>query len=349
MPSAPATHPPQRPPARRRPGCHARLRGVLRRLGTGLLLVAAAAAGAGELVIAVSLTSLSLPLHVAADKGYFAAEGVAVRIEDCLGGQRCMRRLLDGRAQLATVSDLPVMFHSFERRDYAVIATFVTSTRDLKLVTRAGSGIARAADLTGRRVGTVKGASAQYYLDAYLLYHGIDPARVEVVGLSPEQIPGAFERREVDAVVVWEPYAWLAIRAAGGDARVLPNPRIYTQTFNLVADRRVLAEREDELVRVLRAVERAQQLIRNRPTEAQAIMKARLQLDQSFVDWAWGDLHYRLGLDQSLLSTLENEARWALREGHVQARGALPNVLDVVDSGPLRKALPEAVTVVTPR
>lgn len=313
------------------------------------LLAAAAAAGAGELVIAVSRTSLSLPLHVAADKGYFAAEGVAVRIEECLGGQRCIRRLFDGKAQLATVSDLPVMFHSFERRDYAVIATFVTSSRDLKLLARRSSGIAQAGDLAGRRVGIVKGASSQYYLDAYLLYHGIDPARVEVVGLSPEQIPGAFERRGVDAVVVWEPYAWLAIRAAGDDAHVLPNPRIYTQTFNLVADRRSLAEREDELVRVLRAVERAQQLIRTRPAEAQAIMKTRLELDQAFVDWAWGDLHYRLGLDQSLLSTLENEARWALRESHVPPRAAIPNVLDLVHPGPLRKALPGAVTAVTPK
>lgn len=310
-------------------------------LGSAALLPAVAA----ELVIAVSRGPLSLPVHVAEAQGFFVAEGVQVRTQECFSGQRCIQQVFDGKAQLATVADLPLMFHSFERADFAVLATIATSPRDSKLVARKSSGIGAADDLVGKRVGAAKGSSAHYFLDAYLLFNGVDPARVTVVPLPPEQVGAALEHRQVDAVAVFEPHAWLALRSLGPDAIVLPGPRLYTTTFNLVADRRTVATRDDELVRVLRAIERAERFIREQPRAAQAIMKARLGLDQTFVDAAWRDYDYRLSLDQSLLSTMENQARWALREGHISGRKAVPNFLNFMVPSPLRTTVPGAVTL----
>ena len=56
------------------------------------------------MTIALSHSSLALPLYVAQAKGYFQEAGVAVRSIECLGGQRCMAELLEGRA--ATGSQL---------------------------------------------------------------------------------------------------------------------------------------------------------------------------------------------------------------------------------------------------
>ena len=310
-------------------------------LGSAALLPAVAA----ELVIAVSRGPLSLPVHVAEAKGFFTAEGVQVRTQACFSGQRCIEQMFDGTAQLATVADLPLVLHSFERADFAVLATIATSPRDSKLVARKSSAIGTADDLAGKRVGAAKGSSAHYFLDAYLLFNGVDPARVAVVLLPPEQVGAALAQGQVDAVAVFEPHAWLAVRSLAADAIVLPGPRLYTTTFNLVADRRTVATREDELVRVLRAIERAERFIREQPRAAQAIVTTRLGLDQAFVDAAWKDYDYRLSLDQSLLSTMENQARWALREGHIRGRKAVPNFLDFMVPSPLRKAVPGAVTL----
>lgn len=321
-----------------------RLPAALRRALSCAALWLALPALSQELVLATSHTALSLPIYVAEAQGYFAAEGVAVRVQDCVGGQRCLRRLFDGEVQLATVSELPVMFNSFERSDFAVVATFVTSARDVKLIARRSAGIAESAQLAGKRIGTVRGASAHYFLDAYLLFHDIDPRRIELVALPPERLGTALLRQEVDAIAIWEPYGWLAQRALGADARVLPSPRIYTESFNLVVDRRTLAAREDELVKLLRALERAQRHIREQPRQAQEVLKARLGIEQAFVEATWADFDFRLALDQSLISTLEGEARWALREGHVPAGHKAPNFLHVIEPGPLRRAVPGAVT-----
>jgi len=310
-----------------------------------LVLGQGACALAAELRLAVSRTALSLPIYVAQAQGYFTAEGVSPQLAECIGGQRCLRRLLDGEADLATASDLPVMFNSFTRSDYTVVATFVTATNDVKLVARRSAGITAPAHLARKRVGTVKGASAHYFLDAFLLFHDVDPRLVQVVDMAPEQLAPAFRNRQIDAIAVWEPNAWLAVQAAGQDAIVLPSPRIYTQTFNLVASRRALGERDDDVVRVLRALARAQRFIMARPREAKDILKRRLALDEDFVAWVWQDLDYRLGLQQSLITTLEAEARWALREGHVAAGQAIPNYLRFVEPGPLRRAAPGEAAV----
>ena len=320
-----------------------RVRSIALALLGGLLPLATQAA---ELVMAVARSPLSLPVFVAEAQGYFNEEGVALRSIDCVGGQACMKLMFGGSAQLATTSDLPIMFNSFERSDYAVLATFVSATHDTKLLARSGAGIASARQLAGKRVATVARSSSHYYLDAFLLYHGVDPALVTIVPMPADRMPDALRSGQVDAVAVYEPWAWLSRQALGAEAAlVLPNPRIYTLSFNLVTERRTIAARDEELQRTLRALSRAVRFIQEQPAAAQDVMKRRLQLDQAFVQWVWPHLNYRLGLDQSLVTTIENEARWALREGHVPASRPMPKVLDLLAPDTLRKAVPGAVTI----
>src|SRR5882724_3119361 len=190
-----------------------------------------------ELVLAVARATMSLPFYIADSQGYFAAEGVNVRTQECTAGQHCLKLLFEGKAQLATAADIPVVFNSFERNDYAILATFVSSSRDVKLVTRKSAGITQAKQLEGKRVAVVKGTSAHYFLDSSLILNDVDVKKVTVVSLQPDQMVAALERQEVDAVAIWEPFAYLAMKALGADGTIFPSPRIYTETFNLIAQR----------------------------------------------------------------------------------------------------------------
>lgn len=298
---------------------------------------------AGDLVIAVTPSTLSLPVDVAQAQGFFAAEGVAVRVTDCSSGPRCMQQLFDHSAQLVTVSELPVVSSSFERADYALVATIVTSTGNIKLIGRRSAGVTNPGQLVGKRIGVIVGSSSHYYLDAFLLFHDIDPRKVEVVPLSPENIAAAIERRQVDAFAGYSRHTGPALKSMGADGITLENPRIYTESYNLVVDRRILAEREGDVVKVLRALQRAERFIAEQPQQAKAIVQGRANLDRAFVDAIFPSFNYRLGLDQSLVNTMEGVARWSLREGHVSPGRRIPNYLDFVELGPLRTAVPAAL------
>lgn len=294
--------------------------------------------------LAVSKSPLSLPVLVAAAQGFFADEGLALTIVDCVGGHRCLALMRDGQADLATAGDTPFVFHSFAAGDFVILATMASTVDDLKLFTHRAAGIARPRDLAGRRIGAVVGTASQYFLDSLLLVHGVDPRSVQVVPLQPEQMQRALESREVDAVAVWEPYGYRIARDLKDQAVAVPNAGIYTGTFNLVAQRRLVGARDADLVRLLRAIARAEDFIREHPARSQAVLRERLGTDDDFVRWVWPGMVYRLSLDQTLVKTLESEARWALREGHVSGRSA-PNFLNLLHRGPLLQVRPAAVGI----
>jgi len=323
------------------------IRGLWRRWSLILSAVAALAAAPGwaaePLTLALSRSPLSLPFYVAEQQEYFAAEGVPIKIVEIIGGHRTMQYMLDGYADLATSSEAVVMFNSFKRTDFAVLASFVTSTEDVKLIVAADSGIRNAAQLADKWVGTIVGSASHYYLDSLVLLNGGDPKSVRVASLQPEAMAAALKNREVDAIAVWQPYAYRAEQEVAG-ARALPDDGAYKLSFNLAASRKVIAERRGELVKVLRALERAQTLIASEPGKAKAILRDRLQLDPNYADWVLARYKYRLSLDQSLVTTLESEARWARDEGHASAT-KLPNYLGLIHSAPLRQVRPSAVNI----
>lgn len=306
------------------------------------LLVPGLAQAEPPLRLAVSTTPLSLPLYVAEEKGYFAAESLEVQLQECVGGQRCLSQLFEGRADVATVGDLPLAMAAFQRADFSIIATFVSSGDDLKIVMRgprdAGASVA------SKRIGVPFGSTAQYYLDLHLIVSGIDPRAVRIVDLRPEQLVDALMAGKVDAIACWEPFGFQALKALGPQGHAVAASNGYIQTFNLAVQRRLVGRHDAALERLLRAMRRAEQFIQQEPQGAQAILRRRLQLDQDFLDFAWPLFSYRLGLDQSLIATLESQARWAVREGQIQGRQA-PNYLSFVHAAPLRKAKPTAAAV----
>jgi len=305
-------------------------------------LLPAAAGAADALRVAASRAPVSLPLYVAQRRGFFADEHLDVAIADCIGGTRCLRLLLDDKADIATTSEMPVVLQAFEHADVAIVATIVHASDNLKLIARKASGVTRSEQLDGRRVGVIAGTSAQYTLETHLLNVGVDPQHVTMVPLQAEETVAALQSGRIDAVAVWEPYGYAALHGADPVGLRLPLSGGYIESYNLVARRSPSAARDDQLARLLRAVERAEQFIQDNPAEAQAILREQLKLDQHFVDWVWAGLGFRMSLDQSLVSTMEGEVRWAQREGHV-AGGARPNVLTLIHAGPLKAVLPAAV------
>ncbi len=315
----------------------------------GALLIAAfgcltlpVAAAADVLRLAASRAPVSLPLYVAQQRGFFADEHVEVIITDCVGGARCMRQLLDDKADLATTSEMPVVLQAFAHGDVAVVATLAHATDNLKLIASKASGVTRSEQLGGRKVGVIAGTASQYLLETHLLTVGVDPRHVSLVPMQAEEAVAALRSGRIDAIAIWEPFGYAALNGPDAVGVRLPLSGGYIESYNLVGRRSHLDQRDDALARMLRALDRAERFIQARPAEAQAILRTQLNLDQHFVDWVWGGLGFRLSLDQALLTTMEGEMRWAQREGHVPA-GARPNVLTLIHSGPLKSVNPGAV------
>lgn len=310
-----------------------------------LMLVAAGLMGtaaAAPLTIAVSRSPHSLPVFVALAEGLFEAEGLTVKTIEAPSGRRCLKLMAEGQADLGTAAETAIAFESFERTDFSIIATFSSTSSDVELVARRAAGIKAAGDLVGKRVGVVKGTSAQYFLDTFLLNSNVNPKSIVQVAIQPEAALDTLAAGQVDAVAVFQPFAYAAAHSPRVDGVVLSESGDYKQTFNLVAQNSALRTRRADIERFLRALHRANEFIRAQPRRAELIFVSRLGVEPSFAAWAMQRTHVGLSLEEALLRTLQSQANWALREGY--ASGSKPvDYRNLIDAGPLRAVLPNAV------
>lgn len=289
------------------------------------LLLATLTAQAAPLRIGVSETILSLPLFVAQSEGFFQKRGVDVELINCVGGNRCVKNMLEGQTDLSTATELPVVFNSFVRSDFAILTSFVSASSDLKLVARSDANITEPGKLRNKTVGYVSGAASQYVVDLVLVYNGIDPNTVNLKAITPENAQSMLAHKEVDALCIWEPFASRILFELGAGAQLVPIPKLYTETFNLIAMQGVIKARPQELEHIVRALKDSTLFIRNNPAKAKALAAKRLKVPEALIETIFNDYRFRLSLNQSLPRTMDGQARWAMREGHVKAGPRQPN------------------------
>jgi len=303
-------------------------------------------AAAEGLTLAVSKGPVSLLVYVAMAEGLFTQEGLSVTLAGCSSGRECMQLLTDDKADVATAADLAVVLAAAQRRDLAITATISASSHQIKLIARRSAGIILPRQIQGKRIGTTVGTSAQYFLDQWLLFESIDAGRVHTVAMAPAQLPEALSRREVDAVAIWEPLAGAALAGLKGDATLMPNPRVYTQHFNLVSTEGLMTKRRDDMARLLRALVRAEDTVQRKPALARDVLARELGVDAAAATQALKDHDYRLRLDQSLVSTMSSQMRWAVQQQYVKP-GSLPaSPLALIQPATLSEAAREAVSIV---
>jgi len=229
------------------------------------LLLSSFAAHAAPLRIGVSETLLSLPLYVAEAEGFFQKRGVNVEFVNCIGGNRCVKNMLDGQTDMSTATELPVVFNSFSRSDFAILTSFVSVANDLKVVARTDAKITEPGKLRDKTLGYVKGGASQYVLDLVLVYNGIDPDTVKLKAITPETALTALANKEVDALCIWEPFASRIELELGTDVQLVPIPKLYTETFNLIAMQSAIKARPQELERIVQALKDSTQFIQTHP------------------------------------------------------------------------------------
>ncbi len=303
------------------------------------------AAHAAPLRIGVSETLLSLPLYVAEAEGFFQKRGVNVEFVNCIGGNRCVKNMLDGQTDMSTATELPVVFNSFSRSDFAILTSFVSVANDLKVVARTDAKITEPGKLRDKTLGYVKGGASQYVLDLVLVYNGIDPDTVKLKAITPETALTALANKEVDALCIWEPFVSRIELELGTDVQLVPIPKLYTETFNLIAMQSAIKARPQELERIVQALKDSTQFIQTHPEKVKALAAKRLRVPVTLIDKIFDDYRFRLSLNRSLPRTMEGQGRWALREGHVPSNLPQPNYTSFLYPAFLRTVDPSAVSL----
>jgi NitT/TauT family transport system substrate-binding protein len=298
-----------------------------------------------KVTIGVASVILSMPIMIAQEKEFFSEEGLNVAFKYYPSGKKAMEAMFAGEVDIATVAETPIVLNSFVRDDFAVFTTFVYSYNDCKVIGRKDKGVSEPAELKGKKIGIATRTSSHFFAHVYLTEHGINPSAVKMIDFVPADLAGAFKEGKVDAIAIFEPYAYAAMNALPDKTVRLPKSDLYKETFNLTVMRSYAKEHPGVLTKIVKAVDRAITFTKQNRNESIAIINKNLRLEGNILVSIWDDFVFELSLDHSLLNILEDEARWAITNRFTD-KTKVPNYLGYFYLDAMKAVKPEAVTII---
>lgn len=295
--------------------------------------------------IAIPTQLSSGAFYVAEQKNIFAKYGLDVGIQPFLLGKQALQSVLQDKADLAILADAPFMFAVMNGEKIAALTTIFGSRKTMAIVARKDRGIMTADDLRGKKVGTVFGTNAQFFVDTLLLTHSVPKSSVTIVDIKPELLVETLARGDVDAVTVWHPHLARLQQLLQDEIVTLYDENIFVYRFILVGKQDYIDQHPTEVRQVLLAINKATEFIHEQPSQAKAILGQALKMDPVLLHKAFNANDFYLTLDQALLLALSDETRWAMKQGLVET-GPIPNYLHYIRQGPLESVLPNAIKII---
>jgi NitT/TauT family transport system substrate-binding protein len=155
----------------------------------------------------------------------------------------------------------------------------------------------------------------------------------------------AIIRGSLDCVVVWNPFARQIIKEMADNATVLRVQSDQPAYAVAVAQNDWLTAHEEIIKRSLKAIAQAELYVINHPSEAKAIVQKRMNYDDAFMETVWSENQFSLSLDQSLITAMEDEARWMVKNKLTSER-QIPDFLNYIYVDALKAVKPEAVSII---
>lgn len=252
----------------------------MRRVVAALLLISASCGPSfADLVVGLMPALNSVPLVVAEEKGYFAAEGVRVELV-LFSSQLYREAALQSNAIDGSVSDLINAIQGWNSGLGAVVTSATEGSFGLLASPQSSlSDLSDLSRLSGRKIQTgLLEASIVFYVSERILERaGIDPARLTLVPIV--QVPVRMEMLlagKVEAACLPEPLATLAVERGAhrlGDSDILG-----VTAGVLVFTRKALAEKPREIAAFYRAYDRAVAEVNRKPEAFRAAIVSKCGL-----------------------------------------------------------------------
>ncbi|MCG2589866.1 NrtA/SsuA/CpmA family ABC transporter substrate-binding protein [Rhodohalobacter sp. WB101] len=305
--------------------------------------------------VAIGVTSTyqgEAATYIAKERGFFELNGLNVTLKENPSGKISMRDLIDGVVQIAHVAETPVIYSIMDTSyfkgsghpPFQIFADKIYSHDIQKIIGRRDHGITEAEDIVGKKVAIYQGTQLDYFFDSFLLEHQILNSEIEIVNMSPEKQIEAIKNGEIDVSVTWEPYSSYIQKELGENAVHIDTDLTYSTLWLSVALNSYASSHPDILAAYLESIKMAQDYIRENPSDAQEILARKTNVPLDVIESLWTEIDFELSLSERMLTLLEDQARWMIRND--LADTTIQNMEELINFGPMEQVHPIGITVV---
>jgi ABC-type nitrate/sulfonate/bicarbonate transport system substrate-binding protein len=194
-----------------------------------------------------------------------------------------------------------------------------------------------------RKLATSFGGGPQYYTYDFLRHYGLDARDVEILSQRPEDMPAALQTHSVDAISIFDPFAFIAEKRLDGQSVTFSNPTLYSELYVLVARPEQIRQRPQVIDALLRALVQAATFVQQNPSESKQVLAKYTKLESNIIDGIWANYYFKPALAQQLIEYWKAEADWARNSGIVRPTAVEPDFRRWIDASFLEKVDPGAV------
>ncbi|GIQ69537.1 aliphatic sulfonate ABC transporter substrate-binding protein [Xylanibacillus composti] len=200
-----------------------------------------------------------------------------------------------GSIDIAHTGETPPIFAQAAGAPLVYLAHEPPSPAGEAIVVRKESDIETVAALKGKKVALNKGSNVHYLLVKKLEEAGLQYEDIETAYLPPADARIAFEKGDVDAWVIWDPY--LAAVEDAIDARILADGEGSVKNYEFYLASRSFAEQHPEAVNILlKELDKADQWAAEHQEELVEVLAREIGMDAAPVALASGRRGYGVQL-----------------------------------------------------
>ncbi len=283
---------------------------------------------------------------VANDKGFFQNENLDVELKEFTAGKFALEAFLADSLDYAISGDVPVALSSLQGHQFIIPAQVVHKTiNEVRIVARRDEYSGSAEDYffaKKRKLSTSIGGGPEFFTHEFLKDIGIAAEEIEIISQKPGDMPASLVSGTVDAIAIFDPFAYIAEKQLGEHGVTFTNADVYSELYVLVADEDVRGHPE-QIKKVLRALLAAEQFIKEFPDESKEIVGKYTGLDRVTLDGIWQSFDFRIGLTPALAMYLHREVAWAKETGKAAVDTKIPDFESMIWPDALERIAPDSV------
>ncbi|HTE48777.1 MAG TPA: NrtA/SsuA/CpmA family ABC transporter substrate-binding protein [Candidatus Paceibacterota bacterium] len=283
-------------------------------------------------------------LYIADEKGYLKDENIDLEIKPYQFGILTIPDVISGALDMSLANEFAPVVRSFDSPKLRILAS-INKTNSYELVARRDKGINAPADLKGKKIGIPKNSESEFFLGTFLTFNNLSRNDIQIVYIDPFDAVSKMTAGVIDATLIWPPHSFNIAKELGGNAVVWPAQNNQDAYFVLMSREDYIKKNGEVIDGMMRALVKAEEFVKSNPLESQNIVMSRTKTDPDYIKYVWPENDFSVSLDQAMIITMEDEARWAIKI-KLTDQIKIPNYLNFIYFNALEKVKKDAVTIV---
>lgn len=229
---------------------------------------------------------LALLFLFAEQQGYFSDAGLEIEYVEASYGRLAMEWMVEGKVDMGIFAEFIFAYLAFYKpeRPMKAIASVESRSPD-NILMRWANGVP--SDLIGKKIGFAPRTTSHSFLLLFLKQHGIDKQRVRLKALTPQALPDAFIRGDVDVMSLWQPYIHntrASMEELGLPYTHFKNSGLYKSEVVLAATKALLATNGHAVKQILKCLKQAEGFAHANPKAFHQALLSKMRISSKAMD-----------------------------------------------------------------